>query len=104
MQKPDMGVPRYADVDAETQGMIFRKTKVVRSSFIHEGEAAGRICVPGIRRNYIQSGLQLGGGSGLFFGLLLPELVFAFPDAFSRCSGFMLVSLSHQQGHDERKN
>jgi hypothetical protein len=38
MQQRDMGVPLGANVDAETQGMIFRETKVIRSSFIHEGE------------------------------------------------------------------
>jgi hypothetical protein len=40
MQQWDVGVPRRANVDTETQGMIFRKTKVIRSSFIHEGERA----------------------------------------------------------------
>src|SRR3954451_9094301 len=70
MQQRDMGVPLCANVDAETQGMIFRKTEVIRSSFIHEGEAAGRSPVPGIRRKHIQNGLQLCQESGLFFGLL----------------------------------
>src|ERR1700739_62339 len=48
-----MGVPLCANVDAETQRMIFRKTKVVRSSFVHEGEPAGRRGVPGVRGNHI---------------------------------------------------
>src|SRR6266404_7948777 len=65
-----MVVPLCANVDAETQGMIFRKTKVFCSSFIHEGEAAGRSRVPSIRRNHIESGLQLCQESRLFFGLL----------------------------------
>ena len=54
-----MGIPRSDDVDSETEGMVLRETEVVRSSFIHEGERAGRSSVPGIRRNYIESGLQL---------------------------------------------
>src|ERR1700752_4420466 len=66
MQQRDMSVPLCANVDAETQGMIFRKAKVIRSSFIHEGEPAGRSRVPGIRRNHVQSGSQLGRESGLF--------------------------------------
>ena|SRR6516225_1255208 len=50
--------------------MIFRTTKVIRSSFIHEGEPAGRSRVPGIRGNHIYSGLQLCRDFGLFFGPL----------------------------------
>src|SRR5260370_15974708 len=59
MQQPDMGVPSSANADAETQGMIFWKTKVVRRASIHEGETAGRRRVPGMCRDHIQSGLQL---------------------------------------------
>jgi hypothetical protein len=40
MQKRDMGVPRRANVDAETEGMIFRNTKEIRLPFTHESEAA----------------------------------------------------------------
>src|SRR5258705_6214399 len=53
MHEGKMGVPLCANVDAETQRMIFRKTKVVRSSFVHEGEPAGRRGVPGMRGNHI---------------------------------------------------
>src|SRR5208282_6277438 len=69
MQERDMGVVLCANVDAETQGMISRKTKVIGSSFIHEGEAAGRSRVPGISRNHIKNGLQLRHEFGPFFGL-----------------------------------
>src|SRR5258708_11137412 len=70
MHEGKMGVPLCANVDAETQRMIFRKTEVVRSSFVHEGEPAGRRRVPSMRWNHIQSGLQLCQVSGLVFGLL----------------------------------
>lgn len=40
MQKRDMGLPRRAGIDAETQGVILWKTEIVRSSFVHEGEPA----------------------------------------------------------------
>src|SRR5712692_3335291 len=53
MHEGKMGVPLCANVDAETQRMIFRKSKVVRSSFVHEGEPAGRRRVPGMRGNHI---------------------------------------------------
>ena len=65
-----MGVPLRANVDAETQRMILGKTKVIRRSFVHEGEPAGWSRVPGMSRNDIQSGLQLRHESGPFFGLL----------------------------------
>src|SRR6476660_3145897 len=70
MQQRNMGVPRCANVDAETKGMIFRKAEVIRGSFIQKSEPAGRSRVPGIRRNHIQSGLQLRRESRLIFGLL----------------------------------
>ena len=31
-----MGIPRCTCVDAESKGMGFRRTKVIRGSFIHE--------------------------------------------------------------------
>jgi hypothetical protein len=52
MHEGKMGVPLCANVDAETQRVIFRKTKVVRSSFVHKGEPAGRRRVPGKRGNH----------------------------------------------------
>src|SRR5258708_30907174 len=59
MHKGDMGIPRCASIDSQTERMIFRDTKVIRTSFIHEGEGAGRSSVPGMRWNHIESGLQL---------------------------------------------
>src|ERR1700759_3567400 len=69
MQKRDMGVPLRANVDAEAQGMILRKTKVVGGPPVDEGETAGRRRVPGMRGNHVQRGLQLCGRSRLLFGL-----------------------------------
>ncbi len=37
----------------------FRKTKVIRKSFIHERMRAAWNSVPGVRRNHIESSLQL---------------------------------------------
>jgi len=45
--------------DAESKSMVFRQTKVIRLSFIHEREPAGRISVPGVRRYHVECGLQL---------------------------------------------
>src|ERR1700693_4432632 len=59
MQKGDMGIPRCASIDSPTERMVFRNTEVIRSSFIHEDEGTGGNSVPGIRRNHIESGLQL---------------------------------------------
>src|SRR5258705_12469151 len=59
MQQGNKGIPRSASVDSETERMVFRETKVIRNSFIYEGKRAGRCSVPGVRRNYIESGLQL---------------------------------------------
>src|SRR6266850_4070771 len=86
MQQRDMGVPLCANVDAETQGMILGKTEVIRSSFIHKSEPAGRSRVPGIRRNHIQSGSELCQESGLFFGLL----AFISVDSHLPPAGFVL--------------
>src|SRR5271165_4292297 len=59
MQKGDMGIPRCASIDSQTERMVFRNTEVIRSSFIHEDEGTGGNSVPSIRRNHIESGLQL---------------------------------------------
>src|SRR4051812_30879343 len=59
MQPGNMGIPCSPNIDSETERMVFRETKVIRNSFIHEGERAGRSSVPSVRRNYIESGLQL---------------------------------------------
>src|ERR1700756_500817 len=59
MQKRDMGVPRRAGIDTETQGVILWKTEVLCSSSVHERETAGRGRVPRVRRNHIQRSLQL---------------------------------------------
>jgi hypothetical protein len=54
-----MGIPLSADVESETERVVFGKTKVICTSFIYEDESAGRSSVPGIRRNDVESGLQL---------------------------------------------
>ena len=59
VQQGDMGIPLSANVDSETERVVFGKAKVIRSSFIYEGERAGRSSVPGIRRNYVERGSQL---------------------------------------------
>ena len=51
MHEGKMGVPLCANVDAKTQGMTFRETKVVR--VIYEGEPARWRRVPGVRGNHI---------------------------------------------------
>ena len=56
MEKRNVGIPRSA---GEPERMIFRQTKVIRLSLIHEREAAGRIGVPGVRRYHIERGLHL---------------------------------------------
>ena len=52
-----MRIPLSASIDAEPERMVFRETEVIRTSFIHEGERAGRDSVPGVRRNQIKSDL-----------------------------------------------
>jgi hypothetical protein len=52
-----MGIPRCASIDAEPERMVFWEAKVIRTSFIQEGESAGRDSVPGMRRNQIKSEL-----------------------------------------------
>jgi hypothetical protein len=63
-----MGIPLSANVDSETETVVFGKAKVLRSSFIDEEESARRSSVPGIRRNYVESGLQLWFDVGLWLG------------------------------------
>ncbi len=36
-----MGIPLCAHVDAKSERMVFRQTKVIRKPFIHERESAG---------------------------------------------------------------
>src|SRR4029077_5258164 len=59
MQKGDIGIPFCTCICAKAEGMVFREPEVIRSSFIHESERAGRKSVPGVRWNNVQSGLQL---------------------------------------------
>ena len=59
MQQSEVRVPCCARVNSEPKRMIRRQTEVVRTSFIYEPECAGWRCVPGVRRNHIESGLQL---------------------------------------------
>jgi hypothetical protein len=54
-----MRIPLSAYVESEAEGLVLGKTEVIRGSFIHEGERAGSNSVPGVRRNHIESGLQL---------------------------------------------
>jgi hypothetical protein len=63
-----MGIPLSANVGSETERMIFGKAKVIRSSFIDEEESARRGSVPGVRRNYVESELQLWFDGGLLQG------------------------------------
>src|ERR1700729_3226042 len=66
MQQRQRVVPLCANIDAETQGMIFRNAKVIRSSLVHEGARAARSRIPGIHRKHVWIGLQLCRGSGPF--------------------------------------
>jgi hypothetical protein len=75
MQQSERVVPFRANVDAETQGIIFRDTKIFRSSVVHEGERAARSRVPGICRKHIQNGLQLRHESGRIFSPLAFRVV-----------------------------
>jgi len=52
-----MGIPLCASIDAVPERMVFRETKVIRTSFIQEGEPAGCITVPRERRDQIKSEL-----------------------------------------------
>src|SRR5690348_6759290 len=60
MQQCDVGVPRRAGVDTEPEGMVRRQTEVIRGTGIDEGEPAGGIRVPGVGRDLVERGLQLG--------------------------------------------
>lgn len=59
MQKRDMGIPLSAISDAESQRMVLRETKIIRSSFVNKNERSGCASVPRVRRNQIEGGLQL---------------------------------------------
>src|SRR5258708_1432096 len=59
MQKGDMGIPLCAHVHPKSDRMVFRQTKVIGLSLIHERESARRIGVPGVRRNHVEGGSQL---------------------------------------------
>lgn len=59
MEKGNMGIPRRTVVDAESESIVFRQTKVIRLSLIHEHEPTGGISVPGVRRYHVERGLQL---------------------------------------------
>src|SRR5882672_11139681 len=39
--------------------MVFRESQVIRASFIDEREPAGRRSVPGVRRNHVESRLEV---------------------------------------------
>ena len=70
MQKEKMRIPRCACGNAESERMVFRQTEIIRMSFIYKSERAGRISVPGVRRNYLQSRLQLRLKDVFRFGLV----------------------------------
>src|ERR1700722_5840360 len=53
-----MGVPGGVGVDSQPKRVIRRKTQVIRGSLIHEGQGAIGRRVPGVRGDYIESGLQ----------------------------------------------
>src|SRR6266404_8533 len=89
-----MGIPISANFDSKTQRMVFRETKVIRSSFIHEGERAGRAGVPCIRRNDIESGLQLCFERRVFF-----FGTFAILDFYARAVPFDDLSQFISQRH-----
>ena len=57
MHKVQMGIQRCARDIAESKGVVFRKANVIRTFFVQKSEAAGRIRVPGMRRNYVESAL-----------------------------------------------
>jgi hypothetical protein len=67
-----MGIPLSANVESETKRVVPRKAKVIRGSFIYEGESTGRSSVPGIRRNHVESRLQL----CFELGLLLSSVIY----------------------------
>src|SRR5258706_15068101 len=52
-----MGIPLCASIDAVPDRMVFRQTKVIRTSFIQEGEPTGWITAPRERRNQIKCSL-----------------------------------------------
>jgi len=52
-----MGIPLCASIDAVPDRMVFRETKVIRTSFIQEAEPTGWITAPRERRNQIKSSL-----------------------------------------------
>src|SRR6266446_3444304 len=54
-----MGIPPCASTDAQPERMVFREAKVIRTSFVQKGEHTGWVGVPRVRRNQIESGLQL---------------------------------------------
>src|SRR6476620_11269242 len=90
MQQGDMGIPLRANFDSETERMVFRDAKVVRSAFIHESEGAGRESVPGIRRNHIECGLQLCFERAAFFGTFTVLDVDARPKPFHYVPMFIM--------------
>src|SRR5271165_7606433 len=84
--------------------MIFRKTKEISSSFVHEGEGAGRSRVPSISGNHIQSGLQVSRETWLFFGLRfgdLAKLVFALSRGVLRLSS--VINIDQKAGPTQNR-
>src|ERR1700730_7525667 len=59
MQQGDMGIPASASVHAEPKRVIFGKAKVVRTSFVQEGQNPGGESIPSVCWDHIESGSQL---------------------------------------------
>jgi hypothetical protein len=59
MQKGDMGIPASASVNTEPERVILGKAKVVRTSFVQEGQSPGGESIPSMCWDHIESGLQL---------------------------------------------
>ena len=58
MQQGDMGIPGCARVDSRSEGVICGEAQKIRGPLVDEEQSAGRRRVPGVRRNYIERGLQ----------------------------------------------
>src|ERR1700722_7125811 len=70
MQQRNMRIPRCARGNAESERMVFRQAEIIRMSFIYKSERARRTSVPGVRRNHIESGSQVGPEGAFRFGFV----------------------------------
>ena len=59
MQERDVGIPIRGGACAETEAVIFGKTKIISGSLVHKRECAVWLCVTCKGWNYIERGLQL---------------------------------------------